>query len=237
MKYEKAVKKLFSNKYFLYFVLFLSITNLFGYLMMRNFNAIIIFLVVGVLMYSFSKNMAVILLVCLVVTNLLMSRNFLKEGFEGTTTTTPSKEEKKEETKPATKPAATMPATPDPTMPAATSTDEPESSTLTNAIASEHVGATEPMSTFNKKTNSKLDYSATVQDAYKGLNDLLDPEAIKSLTTETRTLMQEQQKLFKSMEAMSPLLSSAKGLLEGMDVSSLKGLADIASSFKGSLKV
>ena len=88
----------------------------------------------------------------------------------------------------------------------------------------------------NSKTAHKVDYAATVTEAYKGLNSMLDPEAVKSLTQETMTLMQEQQKLFKSMEAMSPLLSTAKGLLEGMDVNSLKGLADIASSFKGSLK-
>ena len=234
MNFEKAAKKLFTSKYFLYFILFLSVTNLFGYLMMRNLNAIIIFLVVGLLMYNFSKNMAVILLVCLVVTNLLMSRKMFKEGMVGDKSEDSSTEksvvqppEKEEEKK--SKPAT--PATPLMTTPLSTEAEIAAQNTLTN---SEVAGASEAMT--NSKTAHKVDYAATVTEAYKGLNSMLDPEAVKSLTQETMTLMQEQQKLFKSMEAMSPLLSTAKGLLEGMDVNSLKGLADIASSFKGSLK-
>jgi hypothetical protein len=243
MKFEKSVKKVFTNKYFLYFLLFLSVTNLLGYLMMKNFNAIAIFLVVGLLVYYFSKNMSVILLVSLVVTNLLMSRKFFKEGMTGsteesgstdtTTSSSTSTDEKKKIVATPTNASSTSGTTNSPITGPPPSQDEEAAidpntlSTLVNTEAA--AGASEGMT--NSKVGHKLDYAATVTEAYKGLNDLLDPDAIKNLTQETMTLMQEQQKLYKSMEAMSPLISQAKGLIEGMDINGLKGIGEMVTKF------
>ena len=43
------LSKLLQDKYVLYIVLFLAITNLVGYLAIQDFNAVIFFLIVGVL--------------------------------------------------------------------------------------------------------------------------------------------------------------------------------------------
>lgn len=259
MKFEKSVKKVFTSKYFLYFLLFLSIVNLLGYLMMKNFNAIAVFLIIGVLMYYFSKNMAVILLVCLVVTNLLMSRSFFKEGMENgsesttasstdpsstangangatattATTATAIKDKVKNAVsnikdkvadKKATNSSGVITGPQEEEDPASAS----EIATLTSAeAASTPQGA----DAFTSVNGARPDYASTITNAYKGLNDLLDPDAIRSLTQETMTLMQEQQKLYKSMEAMSPLLGQAKGLLEGMDINNLKGLGGLIEKF------
>jgi hypothetical protein len=226
MKFEKSVKKVFTSKYFLYFLLVLAVTNLLGYLMMKKFNAIALFLIVGVLMHYFSKNMSVILLVCLVVTNLLMSRSIFKEGMEGadaakTATDKPASATDKPAPTPAKK-AAAKPVT-------AKKTDS-STNVITGPAESEEdapVGQ-DALSTVN---GAKPDYAQTMTQNYQALNSMLDPEAMQNLTKETMALMSEQKKLFESMQSMSPLLAQAKDMLSGMDMSNLQGLGDMVKSF------
>ena len=247
MKFEKSVKKVFTSKYFLYFLLVLAVTNLLGYLMMKKFNAIALFLIVGVLMHYFSKNMAVILLVCLVVTNLLMSRSIFKEGMESAdkdkSTMDKSAMDKSAMDKSAMDKSAMDKSAMDKSAMDKSKTDKIADAKKKAATANKSLPITPQMDdsssddtvptgteTFAGR-NGKLDYAATVTDAYKGLNDLLDPDAIKNLTQETMTLMKEQQNLYKSMQSMSPLLAQAKDMLSGMDMNNLQGLGDMVKSF------
>jgi len=87
MSFANKASKLLTNKYFLYVIVFLAVTNVIGYLAMNKINAVIFFALVALLMSNFSKNMAVILLVALLATNLLMANKTMREGMEGDTTT------------------------------------------------------------------------------------------------------------------------------------------------------
>ncbi len=76
MKIPSTVKKMLENKYVLYVVLFLSITNVLGYLATQDFNALTFFIIVGFLTTYFSKNMIIVLLVAMISTNFLsMTKN------------------------------------------------------------------------------------------------------------------------------------------------------------------
>jgi hypothetical protein len=89
MNLKKTFSELMTNKYFLYFIVFLSATNIIGYLTMNNNDAVIFFALVGFLMFNFSKNMTIVLLVSIITTNLFMVSKPLRsmEGFkEGATT-------------------------------------------------------------------------------------------------------------------------------------------------------
>ena len=81
------IKSLLKDKNVLYVVLFLAVTNLFGYLMAGNFDAIMLFLVTGFASTYFSKNMIIIMLIAMLTTNFLIGGKFLgykiKEGLEG----------------------------------------------------------------------------------------------------------------------------------------------------------
>ena len=80
------LKSLMKNKTFLYFVLFIAVVNAFGYLMMREFEAVMLFVLVGFLTTYFSNNMIIVLLTTIVVTNLFASSRLtikFKEGMEG----------------------------------------------------------------------------------------------------------------------------------------------------------
>ena len=85
MKLPKEVGAILSNKYVLYVVAFLAITNVIGYLAVQDFTSLLFFVLIGYLTSYFSKNMTVVLLSALVLTNLLMStrRVQIQEGFDG----------------------------------------------------------------------------------------------------------------------------------------------------------
>lgn len=87
MSFSSEASKLLTNKYFLYFMVFLTATNVLGYLATNKVNAVIFFILVSVLTYQFSKNMAVVLLVSLIATNFLMANKMMREGFEADAST------------------------------------------------------------------------------------------------------------------------------------------------------
>lgn len=88
MSLASEASKLLTNKYFLYFMVFLAATNVLGYLVTNKINAVIFFALVSLLTYQFSKNMAVILLVAIIATNFLMANKRMREGLENQEDTT-----------------------------------------------------------------------------------------------------------------------------------------------------
>ena len=72
MGLEKSIKLLLQSKVTLYVVLFVAVTNVLGFLMVNNYEAILFFSLIGYLTTHFSKNMIVVLLTAVVSTNLLL---------------------------------------------------------------------------------------------------------------------------------------------------------------------
>ena len=85
MTFAGEASKLLTNKYFLYFISFLAVTNVMGYIVTNKVNAVIFFALVCILMFNFSKNMTVVLIVAIVATNLLMANKSIREGMESGT--------------------------------------------------------------------------------------------------------------------------------------------------------
>ena len=93
------VKSLLKDKTVLYVVLFFAITNFFGYILLKNYDAVMFMVLVGLITSYFSKNMIVILLSSIILTTFLTTTSTIKEGLvEGkeeedkhtTTTSSPS---------------------------------------------------------------------------------------------------------------------------------------------------
>ena len=82
MSFASEASKLLTNKYFLYFIVFLAVSNVLGYLVTNKLNAVIFFALICLLMANFSKNMVVILIIAIVATNLLMANKSMREGLE-----------------------------------------------------------------------------------------------------------------------------------------------------------
>ena len=69
----KQLDKMLKNKVVLYGILFLTITNVFGYLMTKNYEAVVFFALVYYLTGEFTRNNILIALVALVSTNALLA--------------------------------------------------------------------------------------------------------------------------------------------------------------------
>jgi len=242
MKFANELSKLLTNKYFLYFIVFLSVTNVLGYLVNNKIHAVIFFALVSFLMANFSKNMVVILLVALVSTNLLMANKTMREGMEkmekGEDEMESQEMEEEETNMGATKPVkkddkknekkevkkreenedkkkAPVPAEP-----------VKKAETFGNKHASQLKNA----APVDGDEDSRIDYASTLEGAYDNLDKILGSEGINKLTGDTQKLMAQQQKLFDSMQHMAPMIQNAKEMLSGFD---MKGLGDLANMAKG----
>jgi hypothetical protein len=231
MKIPKSVSKILENKYVLYFVLFLAAVTIFGYLVVGNITAIITFTLIGYLVYNFNKNMIIVLSVPLILTSILLTGRLIKEGLENNATTAP--DSNTTTATPSTVETVSAIATNSPTKSVdkkmeKTGTPNPQSQP--QPILQENGGpeAQESMTTIGKK-NNRIDYAATVEDAYDDLNKILGGDGIKRLTDDTQKLMGQQMKLAEAMKSMTPLMSQAKELMKGFD---MKGLGDITSMAK-----
>ncbi len=107
----KSVNKVLTNKYVLYVVTFLAVTNILGYLAVQNFTSVIFFLLVGFLTQYFSKNMTVILLTAMIATSLLfIAQNtrynnhstLIQEGMDNSNSNLKAKKDMKNKTDEAT---------------------------------------------------------------------------------------------------------------------------------------
>jgi hypothetical protein len=254
MSLASEASKLLTNKYFLYFMVFLAATNVLGYLVTNKLNAVAFFVLVGVLTRHFSKNMAVVLLVALISTNFLMSNKMMREGLENQTA-----------------PSLEKVANTDPQIASAlpivqkAKDNEEVSQKIKDAVQTaknngeidksnidinntdlnkpvEEANAPQGFGeklTANKKGNTaehfgpRLDYAATIEQSYQNLDDLLGSDSIKQLTNDTQKLMQQQQNLFNTMNQMVPVLEGAQNMLKGFDMKSLTGSLKGMSSLGG----
>lgn len=243
MSLASESSKLVTNKYFLYFVVFLSATNVLAYLAANKINAVIFFALVAFLSYQFSKNMAIVLLIAVIATNFLMANKGLREGLENSDNSDGQAVERISETDeeiaeaiPIVKKAKNNEEL------NAKLTEKKETIDINNTDLNKKTEEEEPegfvQASNNKKAGFKtehfgprLDYAATIEQSYQNLDNLLGSDSIKQLTSDTQKLMQQQQTLFNTMNQMVPVLEGAQGMLEKFDVGaltdSLKGLKGI----------
>lgn len=251
MSFATEASKLLTNKYFLYFIVFLSATNVLGYLVTNNINAVVFFLLVCLITYQFSKNMTVILLIAVISTNFLMANKKIREGLEN--------ENPKEKTD-ANKenPSLSSIENKDEQIAKAIELVKNSSDNNNETIKSElkkaklpnnEEGPSKITDTNNldlnkskeedgpegfgakiggKKNNKqsehfgpRLDYAATIEQSYQNLDNILGSDSIKQLTNDTQKLMAQQQNLFNTMNQMVPVLQSAQDMLKGFNINDL----------------
>ena len=260
MKIPKSIQQLLHNKYVLYLVLFLALVNILGYVMTRNSHAIIFFIVAGFIVSVFNRNMIIIIAVPLALTSILMVGHRFKEGLENAATPDTEGANLPNGGANLPNGGANLPngganlpnggaklpnGGADFGMCADEITQKTNSSgsncpqAVTNSTllpsssvvdGSELPPTSENMTGMYKKNDNRIDYAATVEDAYDDLNKILGGDGIKRLTDDTQKLMGQQLQLAEAMKGMSPLLNQAKQLLSGFDLKNLDGLAGMAKN-------
>ena len=70
MKLNSAITNFLTNKWVLNIVSLIALLNVIGYMVIGNFNNVIIFLVLAILVRYFSKNMIIVLGIPLIFVNI-----------------------------------------------------------------------------------------------------------------------------------------------------------------------
>lgn len=186
--FKSTMGNFFTNKLVLYIISFLALFNVIGHMIIGNFNLVVVFFVISLLVRYFSKNMIVVLGVPLIFVNILsLNNNSYLEGFEGET-----KEPKKEE---VTK-------------------EEPTKEEVTKEEVKKDKKESFEERLKNKGGMHSIDYATTIEDAYEHLNSILGKDGIKNLTADTERLLSQQAQLAGSLKDMGPLIEKMGPMME-----------------------
>ena len=74
---QKYIEGLFTNKIFLYVIVFLTIMTVLGYMIQKQYDSVLFLIAIGIIVKNFNKNMALVLLVSVFVTSLY---NYIKHA-------------------------------------------------------------------------------------------------------------------------------------------------------------
>ena len=203
------MEKLLQNKYVLYLVLFIAITNILGYLAIEDFKSLMVFIAICALASHFSKNMIIILGSAVLGTSIVYANSRIREGMRDRS----DKNGVSESGGGGPDAFATK-----------TKGDDGKKKKNTKVEASKKSSTTDVEEDFEVKT-PRVDYGATMEIAYDNLNKMLGEGGMKNLTKDTQGLMDQQKQLMQQLKDFAPLMEQAGNMLDklgGMD--NLKGL-------------
>jgi len=190
-----------TNKYVLYIIAFLSIINILGYFMNRNYGSVTFFALVAFLTFCFTKNMIIVLSIALFSTNLLaslanifMSKNTTinnntklktKEGFINNSSV--DSEDKKK------------------------SLDIEGTTTKNGGASNFNMELFNPVNNneFNKDISSKFDKSKELEKKNDFLQTQMTAKNIKEIEQKTNELLKEQDIMMQQIADFGPLLNNS----------------------------
>jgi hypothetical protein len=213
-------------------VSFIALLDVLGYLMRQEFSALLLFYLVAMLTFYYTKNMTIVLASALIVTTLTHVLKYslnIKEGFkEGQA----SDESTTSPTSPTSKTSPTSP----------TSQGEIKVKELEDQI---------------KILQNQLDASSNVQDpyqnqiklspglynipnkdqlakqlgkadkmetAYNDLEKVIGENGIKSMSSNTKELVKQQKELLNGLKEITPALNEAMGAIGKIDLGNLTNM-------------
>lgn len=242
------IKSLLKDKIVLYVVLFLAVTNLFGYLIAGNFDAIMLFLVTGFASTYFSKNMIIIMLIAMLITNFLIGGKFLgykiKEGLEGMKESNEGKESKKnikklnegkkitDNNKHSTNPIKKK------KNDVSDEVDDKKKDgmkTLSPANINDDDDDDDDYDGEVVGAKPKVNFASTLESAYDNLDKLLSSDAISKMSSDTQRLAEKQQVLMGNIDKLAPMMDNAQNLLKGLNVDKMSDMLNNMQTKLGNL--
>jgi hypothetical protein len=210
MNLNASISQFITNKYVLNIVFFVSILNIMGYVIYRNYDAVMYFVLVGMLVAYFSKNMTLILGIPLILVNLFsIGKRTVYEGLENKVTAGEEATENQEQET----------AVDNIEVPSGGKKIIKETSTIQENFEAEDDKKlkgkpTEKFEVGRKKGQYNIDYASTIEDAYDDLNKIIGGDGMKKLTEDSQRLMKQQQDLAKAMESIGPLVEKMAPMLQ-----------------------
>lgn len=247
------IHSLLRDKNVLYVTLFITIINMFAYLMFRQFDAVLFFVIIGLITSHFSKNMIIILLTAILSTNLAISIKLIgkvKEGME-------NKDKKNDKDKDGKKNAdkkdgkdkdgkknagkknagknnADNKQNADKKKEGMESNEkEPKcvgsdckkkKDGFTQQLNPARINGSEDDDQDDFDSHPTVDYASTLESAYDNLDKLLSSDAISSMSEDTQRLAEKQQMLMGNINKLQPMMEKAGSMLEGLNMDKMTGM-------------
>lgn len=214
----KVLQPLLQNRIVLYVAYFIAFTNALAYLSVQNYRALAFFVLVGLVTSYFSKNMIVISIASVVLTNLVYAKNTI-EGMTGKNEETADEEEEEEE-----KPE-----------PKKETKGSKAKTTKKQGFTNKHSSEPASFDDDDEDVGDRIDYASTLEQAYDNLQNMIGKDGISSLTKDTEKLINQQKNLMGTLNEISPLINTAKETLSGLNMGdlnkSLGNLTEMMGSF------
>ena len=237
------------NKYVLYVLLVVAIVNVLGYLAIQDYNSLALFVVIGLLSTYFSKNMAVNLLSAIVVTSFVAVNDKVLEGFEeGNKNKKNNKKKAANNSKKASKLAKKAAALAigatkrelgkdcDKNDDCISGKCENDKCAKVKSAFQNNVPPSSPATVDDETDDSvgdRIDYAATMEQAYNNLQKMLGEDGMNSITQETKKLVSQQKDLMGTLNQMAPILNNAKETLSGLNLDDMGNMSEMLKTLQG----
>lgn len=239
---------LLKDKNVLYVTLFIAVMNMFAYLMFRQFDAILFFIVIGLITSHFSKNMIIVMLTAILSTNLAISVKVIgkvKEGMENKDKKGDKmkdgkkmKDDKKEKDKAmkASKPKTIMDMGKKAGEPKCVGKEcNKKKDGFTQQLNPARINGADEDDEEEMSAHPTVDYASTLESAYDNLDKLLSSDAINSMSEDTQRLAEKQQMLMGNINKLQPMMEKAGSMLEGLNMDKVSGMMDKLQGKLGSM--
>jgi hypothetical protein len=238
---------LLKDRNVLYVTLFIAVMNMFAYLMFRQFDAILFFIVIGLITSHFSKNMIIIMLTAILSTNIAISVKVIgkvKEGMENMDKKDNKMKHDKMKDGKKEKDKAMKASKPKTIMDMGKKAGEPKcvgkecnkkKDGFTQQLNPARINGADEDDEEEMSAHPTVDYASTLESAYDNLDKLLSSDAINSMSEDTQRLAEKQQMLMGNINKLQPMMEKAGSMLEGLNMDKVSGMMDKLQGKLGSM--
>tara|TARA_B100002019_G_scaffold289544_1_gene305380 strand:+ start:694 stop:1371 length:678 start_codon:yes stop_codon:yes gene_type:complete len=223
------VPAFFKNKYVLYVLVLVAIVNILGYISFEDYNSMALFVVMVLLSGYFSKNIALNIFIAILVTGVNSLNNRVYEGFKGKEGVGDSVQSKVKKTE--TKIDEEEKVEKDDSPKCGAGEKMENGKCVKKSGFQNNVPPSKPASV-NNSEDEEIDVAAQMQDAYGNLNKLLGDGAMKSMASETKKLVAQQQNLMNTLSEMTPSLNKAKETLDNLKLPNMEEMVGLMKKFQ-----
>ena len=211
---KKSLNKFFNNIYTLYSVSFIAFIQVLMLFLSKEFSAILLFIMVAILTYLFTKNMSIVLLTSIVCTFFVscLKKMFMLNNFEGLENNKDGSKSKVDK---------------DPSSNVLTDISGENMSNLNRKSGYQNNIKLNPgvINTPNKEQILKqVGPENKIEQEYDKLTSVIKNNDIKSVTNDTKNLILDQKELLDQLKNMTPVVNEAMDRLKNIDLDGLNGM-------------
>jgi hypothetical protein len=232
--------KIINNKITLFIVSALAFFSLYIHITSSQFTAVLLFFLTAGLVYTFTKNMTVVLGMSFIVTtfasifkDIFGFKEGLENGKEGLnliegneddTDTDTEKTEETEETETEKKESDTK------------KKKKPSEATKKDKFGNQKLNPALYNTPSKQNMEKQLGKASEMEQAYDNLEKVMGTENVNSISSDTKDLIKQQNELIKQLKTMTPALNDAMASLGGLDLNKLTGMFNSATKNLSEIK-